>query len=218
MAIANDTSLYLTNGAGATRTFSYTVTGTNPTLVVGINFASGTIQAITGVTYGGVAMVKSDEQIVTLAGAYSLWVLAACPTGVNDIVVSSSNAVINFDGSASSYTGTAQSGQPDNHSTGSATAAGGITGTLTTVADNCWTVMGIGNSGGTLTAGAGTTMRVNNANGQALADSNGVITPAGSTSLIVTEAGSHNFAQCMVSLSPFTGTINRSLPLTGVGN
>lgn len=111
--------------------------------------------------------------------------------------------------SLTAYTGVQLINQTDNSTTGGAVTTS-LTTTLTTVADNCWTVLAAADfsQNNSLNAGAGTTARagfnLNNYSG--LFDSNAAITPAGSTSLIVTSANNDNLGTVMASFSPASGS------------
>ncbi len=104
------------------------------------------------------------------------------------------------------YSGAAQTCTPDS----SSTASGAVTVSTTTVADNAWTIMGsVGSGASAPNAGAGTTKRDSFTSGgflgAGLFDSNGAITPPGSTSLTETGSGGAD-AVWIVSIAP--GTIS----------
>lgn len=111
--------------------------------------------------------------------------------------------------SLTAYTGVQLINQTDNSTTNSGVTTS-LTTTLTTVANNCWTVLAACDfsQNNALGAGAGTTGRagfnLNNYSG--LFDSNGVITPAGSNSLIVTSAANDSLGTVMASFSPASGS------------
>lgn len=217
MAIAFDAA---TDGSlvnpGTSLTWSHTVTGSNPILHVAVfgDLVSGdaTGVKITGVTYNAVAMTLvgkiAEENGATPANDrwVYLYELVGPATGAHNVVVSAS-ASIAIAGQSVSHTGAKQSSQPDNFTTNSAAGASSITTSLTTVADGCWSVLAIRTSGGTVSAGSGSTVRTTNANGLSLADSGGPKTPAGSTSMAVTTAGSTTFGVVMASFSPLTAPV-----------
>ena len=80
----------------------------------------------------------------------------------------------------------------------------------TTLLDNCWTTMFLKDDQGSQTY-SGETMRLNtDSGGHAVCDSNGVITPAGSTSLSVSSSDMAYHAGIIVSFAP-TSSSNYSL-------
>lgn len=170
--------------------WSHTCSGENRILFV---FARN---SITGVTYAGVAMTKVGE--ATSDVTVSLWVLVNPALGANNVVLSGPWKA----GCSVSYTGAKQSGQPDAFTTKTQTGGTTLTVTLTTVADNCWTVVGA-RGGGTLSGGTGTTLRSQVGGDNALLDSNGAVTPPGPRSMEVIQTGSDNWAAVMASFAPF---------------
>lgn len=205
MAIAYDTSSE--GGALGASPFSWnhTVTGSNAILFVQ-SYETGTSQRTSGVTYNGNAMTSIAYQNNGSDRGLRLWyILIPSPDGnAHSITVTSSEVT---SGSAVSYTGVNQSGQPDSFAN---SAPSGVTATqaTTVVASNCWlvgTFMDVGFA--TSTAGTGTTLRVviNNANpwGQgAMLDSNGTV-GTGSQSLQATNTyGSDVWAVVVASFKP----------------
>lgn len=188
------------SGAATSHTLSHTVTGSNPILLVGVN--PDALSSVSGITYNGVAMSNQAGFIVTgsVTQRVELWYLLAPSTGANNIVVTtSSNAEPSIRGI--SYTGVAQSGFPDAFDNEDQAANANLTSTVTTVADNAWTVI-IARSNSALTAGTGATLRDSSAsNAFEFLDSNAAITPAGSTSL-ESVGGSSYHAHAMVSFAP----------------
>jgi len=204
MAIAFDaaSSASTINSAHTSKTWSHTCTGSDRVLIVGIGtFNSTGGGKISGITYNGVSMTLVAEASAQSNIYSSMWYLIAPSTGANNIVASFASQTYDWCASAS-YTGVAQSGFPDASSSGNNTSTS-ITGTVTTIADNAWTVMTpLCNAAG-ITGGTGTTVRaISPTNGrQAICDSNGDITPAGSSSLIVNCNNDSN-AQVIVSMEP----------------
>lgn len=182
MAIAYDTIVNASFGGSATltKTWSHTCTGTDRLLFVNVHTDSN---VVTGVTYAGVAMTKIYGQATDFYN--TVWALVAPASGANNVVVTCSSSV-NIIPMSISYTGCDQT-LPTIFNTGT-TAASTITVSVTTTADNSW-LMGYQrkNSGGAVTAGAGTTIRADDTTyGFTTCDSGGPITPAGSASLALT--------------------------------
>jgi hypothetical protein len=215
MAIAFDAA---TDGGVVTATsltWSHTCTGSNLILLVGFNGSSaGGTDDITGVTYNGVSMTLAAKKDPT-GGDRILYVyyLIGPATGAHNVVISASSSH-NLSGGAVSYTGALQSGQPDNTTTNVEVSSSSktLTTSLTTVADNCWTVLleGCYDASAGPTAGTGATRRIFDGNFGAwgLFDSNGLIHPAGSYSM-TTNRSADPFglliAHVMVSIAPDTG-------------
>jgi hypothetical protein len=215
MAIAYDNATDGGNNGGATNslTFAHTCSGSDRILYVG--FAGDTsTDDITGVTYSGVsASLVGKIQNTSNRWAY-LYRLVGPASGSNNVVISCT-ATHYLIGCATSYTGAAQSGQPDANTTNSA-SANSLTTSVTTIADNCWAVM-MGHSGFTgspLTAGANTTRRVSDAafGVTNLFDGNAAVTPAGSTSLAYSAGNTFSVA-IMESFAPAGGGGGTILPI-----
>jgi len=211
MAIAFDAISYGESGT-LTTTFSHTVTGSNPIIFVGVNVNS-TSDKITGVTYNGVSMTR-----VVLTAAFGstrsvLYVLANPSTGANNVVVTSSDTTYRWC-SAASYTDANATGQPDASS--STTASGTtVTGTLTTIANNCWTIGFFYNNANTnFSAGASTTLR--GSGFFTFLDSNAAKTPAGSVSIVGNWTNSNTGAVALASIAPFVASARSRLLLLGV--
>ena len=197
-SIARDSAV---NGAfttGLTYSWSHTCSGTDRILFVAA-FASSNV--ITSITYNLVPMTLISEVEETTSGyLIYLFYLVAPATGANNVtIVGSVSAVIG--GFSSSYTGADPTGVPDASTSHAGTPATTFTTTLTTVKNNCWTILWAKASSGTPAAGSGTSQLIN-AYSDLLGDSNGVITPAGSHSMAVTEAASPTWASIMASFAP----------------
>jgi hypothetical protein len=181
MAIAYDASSGGTALPDTSVTWSHTCTGSDLILVVGISQAGNYEDKVTGVTYNGVAMTRlATDGYVFTSGAYNravyLYYLVGPATGAHNIVVSSSESLY-FRCVAVSYTGIAQTGQPDGSDSGQVAEGTAITTGVTTTADNCWNVSAI--MGYQCSGGTGTTERVETNNYISMGDSNGAKTPAG---------------------------------------
>ena len=211
MAIALDTA----TDSGASQytgasplTFSHTCTGTNLILFVCVRSGSGS--APSAVTYNGVSLTQINSR--TDGSTDSLWYLINPATGSNTVSISFS--ATNIIACAVSYTGVNQSGQPDASATNVKNNSSTWDGTVTTIADNCWTIaVAHANQGGTLSAGANTTKRTTITTNFIVGDSNSAKTPAGSVTLnFSTNAGAgDNWAGCIASFSPVSPSIDISI-------
>lgn len=185
---------------GTSLTWSHTCTGSHRMLFVAAFGPTSGANAITGVTYAGVAMtlvttVRTPSNTLTYVFA-----LANPASGANNVVVSASSSVL-IGGTSNSYTGCA--GTIDNHATGTNTPVMTLTTAVTTVANNCWTFIAFRSTAGTNTAGSGVTNRTGTSIGFLLGDSNAPKTPAGSVSMTVTNSTNAGLSAILVSFAPF---------------
>lgn len=186
MAIAFDAKA---NGfqptGGATLTYAHTVSGSNRILLVGYTLDISGTTSITTITYNGVGMTKLNE-ISWNSGSslLGLYYLINPSTGANNVVITRTGGAT-LEGFSASYTGANQLSFPDAQTSGSATN----TTSLTTVANNSWIVTIVSGTG-TLSGGTNLTLReAGPDNNRGVLDTNGAITPAGSTTLSWTNAG-----------------------------
>lgn len=201
MAIAFDAASGSTT-TGTSLTFAHTCSGTDRALLVHyISDASGDV--VTGITYNGVAMTFVGRVQSPTSRWTGLFYLANPSSGSNNIVVSASASAY-IEANAASYTGVAQTGNPEASATNTGASATSVTGTVTTLTDAAWLVMGGHAAAGSHAAGTGTTRRRLGTVG-AVFDSNGGLTPAGSHSLQQTHA-STNASVYIVSLKPSGST------------
>jgi len=197
MAIAFDATAEGNTNSGDSVTYSHTCTGSDLILFVGAMTSSS--RDITSVTYNGTNMTL----INTSAGGQpsEMWMLVNPSTGANDIVLTLDSTSFLYSASGS-YTGAAQSGQPDGNNT-SSTAAATVTTSVTTTADNSWGVLcARQQSTGDTDAGTGTTERNANAGFLQFYDSGSPKTPPGSLSLQTTQSASGNTTHAMVTFAP----------------
>lgn len=218
MAIAIDATS--TGSASATSvTVSHTCTGSDRILLVGV-WAQINSDVVTGVTYAGTAMTLVNSVINASTEAVYLFILVNPASGANNIVMSKTGIDLGYVLGVS-YTGAKQSAQPDASVTGSAASATSLTTTLTTVADNSWTILMMKANNGTNDPGTGTTLRLDGPNNDqtGIYDSNAAITPAGSSSLQTTAGTNRAWAHCMASFSPAVAVVtlpSSNLLLMGV--
>lgn len=216
MAIARDA---VSNGGalGASpKAFNHTCTGSNLILFVSVFCLANS--TTTSVTYNGVSMTQIGTQNTTGDGyAVFIFYLINPATGSNSVSITTSSGTTT--GVAHSYTGAKQSAQPDANGTTTATAATSITGTLTTIADNCWMVLAASNEIVALAAGTGSTELALPITSTGVFDSNAAITPAGSNGMQATWSGSRKASAVFASFSPYVAAAatGHNLLLTGVG-
>jgi len=136
MALAHDADSSSSGTAVSTLTWSHINAG--DLLVVGVDTfyiaARYSIQAVTGITYNGVALTKIDAQDAGVYCRSELWYLIAPAAGTHDIVVTLADVTGYIVGGATSWTGADQSSP-----LGTAAKA---TGTTTPVTVNVSSVAG----------------------------------------------------------------------------
>lgn len=212
MAIAFDATSVGTQVNSNTKSWSHTCTGSD--LILFVSCMSNTSDDITSVTYNSVSMSLVGKVQYPGSGRWTyLYVLVNPATGINTITMTASGVSF-LQGTATSYTGAAQTGQPDSSNTASGTSTN-ITASTTVVSSNCWLVMASGDNQAGESAGSGTTLR-NSTNGNAISDSNGTVS-TGSQSLALTIA-SGNWGAIIASFSPSEVVVQQKLlTLLGVG-
>jgi hypothetical protein len=139
-------------------------------------------------------------------------------TGTHTVssTVSSLGTIQAARGMSVSYTGVAQSGQPDATSGIGGTFGTNPSSTITTVLDNSWVVGAIADNGGTLTplltarAASTSTFQMN------VQDTNGPITPAASQLVGWTDASNQYFAIQTASFAPFTSPLTQTPSLVSI--
>lgn len=188
---------------------SHTVTGSQPILFAGID-TNGDGDVITSVAYNGSAMTQIAKlQYSSSAEFMYLYYLVNPSTGTNNISVTKSGGASSVRVRGISYTGAKQTGQPD----ASTTQAGTNTPaskSITTVANNSWSVMFGVNIDANWAASTGSTARGAASNTQ-LFDSNAAITPAGSYSMSLTFAGTRNWGLILASIAPDVAETRRNI-------
>lgn len=213
--IAYDTSGERNTGTGNPNTVSFTTSGSNRYLAV-----AATNQNASNIgtsTYAGVNLVQINDVFypgITGMKAYALNLVAPA-SGANTVSIAWGGGTgIRY--CISSYTGCAQSGQPDASAKTQQSYAGSISASPTVVASNSWLLSMIqayncifnqpGVSGNvTVTAGV-TTIRQDIDDQTAIADSNGTVA-TGSRTATWTEQTASNLAGCVAwSVAPVAGT------------
>lgn len=203
MAIAFDTSTYLgITNPWTNLTASHTCTGTDRILFVW--FFTNSTDDVTSVTYGWVSMTRIWWVQCPWDRWTYLYYLLNPSSGANNVSITTSTWWWAISWIASSYTGAKQSWVPDASQTNSLSWNTSITNTVTTIANNCWTIwVWHPNAWITVTAGAWNTLRQNQATGISMWDSNWPLW-VGSTTLWVSNASSRNWAWVMASFAPST--------------
>lgn len=216
MAIAFDTATVQVFASGASpQTWSHTCTGTNLVLLVFLIDQSATA---TGITYNGVAMTSLISGTSSGGSPYSCWGLVNPATGAHTVSVAYTGTTT-VRGFSASYSGVKQTGLPDaSTAAGASSSASPFSHSITTVADSSWIVAACDEEAGvasSMTAGTNMTSRQTNVSvgnfALMIGDTNGPITPAGSTSQSFSWAGGAGFPNIIqISLAPAgaAGTTN----------
>jgi hypothetical protein len=191
------------NGGSGNFSGSYTCgSGANRILFVGVVGQIG-VNTITAITYNGVAMTLIDAPHGTGLRFGAFYYLINPASGANTLSITQSGGdyLIPI---AADYSGAKQSGQPDAFATTTdANSNPSFTQNITTVADNCWTIMFTSSNSLGFTAGSGSTSRASGNFGVSnIFDSNAAITPAGATSMTYT-GGAGTSDVTIASFSPF---------------
>jgi len=205
MALAFDAASSSSTAGATSLTFPHTCTGSNLVLVVGVTLNGVATDVITGITYNGVALTKGISKGAptgTENNWAELWHLKAPATGTHDIVISASSSVAMV-GLGVSYTGADQVTQPDATSSNTAEGVTSLATAVTTVKDNSWAIIVCTVDGGVLSASTNVTQRqAVGAPRDAIGDSNGAITPAGSYTQTWTRSTSGRMVTAQISIMP----------------
>lgn len=224
-AIAFDAATQQRTSTSLTNSFSATVTGSNMFLIGNNSDYSGTSPANSVATYNLVSLTFIDGVLSTNPSGQNRMTmlgLVAPATGSNTYLATRLAATSNFNCHVASYSGAAQTGQPDNHTT--MTVGGSVTSftmSLTPVANNCWVFMFAFSENGGIASGTNSTLRglvLNTVSG--IWDNNAPISPAISTSLNVTTLAGFGMEGVMCSIAPAGGSATTTTykSLLGVGH
>lgn len=210
MAIARDNSTTV-SGNGSPFTTSFTCSGENRLLVVGVMEGVGELN-VTSMTYNGDSLTKIGDSLVDGDRYVSLYVLIAPDTGANNLVVNYNNSFLRL--FISSYTGVKQTSQPEVYdeevSSGVTTS---YSDTITTTSDNNWLVSAVKTRYGTISASTGASLVTGLGNQMALFDSNEAKSPSGSYTMNYSTTIIGSWASVVMAIAPAvtsTGWYNSS--------
>lgn len=227
-ALAYDTTAAYASGAGSApgspQTWTHIVTGSNTYMYVGLlTGSSNTAHVPTACSYNSVDMGTAIGTALFssgMAGNWKLYNLVAPASGSNTLSGTYNTATDPNGGVSMSFSGAAQSGQPDaavNVETESAVTS--HTMNITTATANAiMASIGSSTAGKAWTAGTNTTIALqNNANGDNAAVYSGA-NAVGASTMAVT-SGVQNFQTSTISIAPFAAaaTVQPLLSLLGVG-
>lgn len=175
--------------------------GTHRILFAGL-LSAGT--DVTAATYNGSALT----QVAQFQGAFdsrylTLYCIANPTSGSNSLSVTTGSSQL-LQLFSVSYAGAKQSCTPDAVTSGNSSSNGNsFSQTVTTVADNSWTLGFLRSAESVLNAGTGTTARVKS-NWTGFFDSGAVVSPAGNSTLAVTTTGVPGaFYGITIAVAPF---------------
>lgn len=179
--------------AASTYSWNHTCTGANGFLGVDVSLLSVAGTIVTGITYNGVALtligVKSS---ISGACRVECWRLVNPATGTHSIAVTLSAGIASA-GTAVSYANVNQSSPVESFASAQATNTVSATDAVivvTSVTDNCWMHAAIASNDTSVTANQTARNNVTGTLGSgANEDTNGVITPAGASTLGYTGLG-----------------------------
>lgn len=230
-AIALDTATSSADSDASPFTWSHTVTGTNPLIVIGVGLCAPLSQpTTTAVSYAAVAATKARGDQSTGTSTIvesSAWLLGNPSTGSNTVSVTATLQANGHGGATSvSYTGAQSSSTADavNGLTGT-TGTGSQSFTVTTVADNCWVfATGINSAAAGPTLAANQTSRGGFDIASSVAstlrteDTNAAKTPAGGQSMGFTVGGTQvrawAFSGASFAPTAAAGTVTATAEMT----
>jgi len=197
-------------------TSSYTAgTGTNRMLVIGV-FSNGSgSPASSGVTYGGVAMTVVGFLDRGPDGSQiTVYALVNAPTGANNFVLSCNLIYVSVVVDVLEFAGFAQS-VPTNYAALSQLTSGSSSNMpITTLVNNSWAVCFLCDNGGGSNFIFNTgTKREQYGNGNAAADSNGPVTPAGTYTFNANSSSGDYFGSIVVELPVAAAAASLPLPV-----
>jgi len=180
-----------------------TCTGSNGLLVAGC-IGDSTSNLVTGATYNGVAMTQIGPGVKTPGARWiNVFWLVGPATGAHNIVVSASSSIV-LAGVSASYTGVAQTGQPDTSTSSTGTTSPFTQTSLASVAANCWAIAMFNTQVSGASAGTGTTARETSFS-MLLGDNSTAVAAATQVNLAVT-ATSSGFAGVIATFAPAAST------------
>ncbi len=207
MSIAFDAFAASVAASATSLTYSHTVgAGSNRALCLSV--VGHTTDLVTGATYNGVSMTLVDKFSTGSLWHYGFY-LNAPAAGANNVVVSASGTCTHIFGSSASYTGVAQTGQPEANNKSFNPTSTTLTVSVTTLTNNAWTILLAKAQDGSPGASTGSTKRGDDGFGgvgiSAVFDSNAGISPAASNSMSITQAlATDPISGIMLSLAPFS--------------
>lgn len=210
MSITFDSSSHNSTASGTSISSTHTCTGTNLVLFAMVYQSGDTpVGSFFSATYNGVSMTKIDDAFINDANInMALFYLLNPTTGSNTLTGIYASSATKLQVVGASYSNVKQSGVPDTFSDSGGSSTGtSMTGSVTTIADNCWVIMAGGSQQGGLAASTGSTLRDATNGNSGLFDNNASKTPPGSVSMSLTNT-SGNKGYIIASFAPFVQSTN----------
>ena len=206
MALAIDSSSKGNVNPGTSITFAHTNTGSDLVLPVGVRTET-ILDLISTVAYAGVNATRIILRAnVSATESFYGYMKLAPATGANNIVVTAASS-ISMSAGATSFTGADQTTNPENSNFVEGNPANSLNPTLTVGLANCW-LWGFAGwaAGGTITGGAGTTIRQQDLLfGNGYGDSNGTVS-TGTQGLVFDSTTTSNSTGIIFSIAPVAGS------------
>lgn len=223
MALAIDTSTATGSTGASSQTFSYTCTGSNLILIVGVCSFDTTLgnRSVSSVTYNSVALTPLTAQdLSSVSGRVQLFYLIGPATGAHNIIVTMGGTATAFDIGVVSFTGCDPSSgfNAQNGNTFTSTTSASIN-TSSTV-DNCVLIDAMNGNVGPMSFGSGQTQIMKRSGSTAMMGYR-AIGAAGSYVSTYTTSSNDDYEIASIIIAPVTaggGTIITPLrTLMGVG-
>jgi len=205
--IAFDAATNTTSTNTNTNSFSHTCTGSDRFLIVPCaSLNNGTSDAITSVTYDGVAMTRlgSALQVPSANWIIYLYYLVNPASGSNTVTVTRNTSNGQTYGAAASYTGVDQT-TPIDASTNNTGKAQEISTTLSSVTDDAWFFVTAAHLSGNISPTTNSTERGGTSFVCTRFDSDFSLTPAGSYNMRQESTGSREWLSIMLAMKPAAG-------------
>jgi hypothetical protein len=160
--------------------------------------------SFTAATYNGNAMTLVTSATASGNTASSCYYIVGPSSGAHNLSMTLSGTAAAFYIAGSAYSGMGQTGQPDaSHTRSSVTCSTSYSDSVTTIADNAWTILYMWNGSGGVSAASNATLRTQTSGGQqSIFDSNGPVTPAGSYTMGLNTTSGGFCLDIMMSFSP----------------
>lgn len=215
-AIALDSADAALTAPGLTANITLTHTSTGSNLIGFICAEANSVNDTVAATWNGATVTLLQSAVFSNGGNGTtyLFEIVGQSTGLQTLHVTDSQTKL-FRAWSVSFTGAAQTGQPDNSLTANGIGTSN-TNTITTHADKSWTILCQANNGGTPVAGAGSNslLSAGGAGFGAFDNSTQPITPAGNYSMNWNSIPSVGWGDAEASFAPFVAaaTVSPAFP------
>jgi hypothetical protein len=183
MAVERDNETASAYSAANPLTFTHVCSGSNRLLIVSVS--GNGVSAVSGITYGGVAMTYVGQGKYDAANVYVFtYILINPAVGSNTVSISLSNGGGTALAIATSYKGCKQSAQPSAATSKNQSRSSSESVSLSVATAGSWAYVSTQGSNNAVSSGVGVITRVYDPGGEVakIGDSNGVI-PTGSQTM-----------------------------------